>query len=122
MEKEKGRQGGLAKPTMQLSESYPVRMKQIPLAMNTVRYVDQTQQILLSETETEEKEQTSSQNKRMDYSASLHPHYLLQPLARTADGQLMQQMKQLLLTEMSLNRTTCKHVEIKNKHKLLRSR
>lgn len=55
MEKEKGRQGGLAKPTMQLSESYPVRMKQIPLAMNTVRYVDQTQQILLSETETEEK-------------------------------------------------------------------
>lgn len=37
--------------TMLLSETYPARMKQVALATHAVRYVDQTQQVLLRNTD-----------------------------------------------------------------------
>lgn len=48
--------------TMLLSESYPARLQEVPLATNTVLYVDQTQQVLLKHKE--RKEQKDRETKR----------------------------------------------------------
>lgn len=45
--------GGAQTETMALSDSYPARLQQLPLAPDAVLNVDQTQQVFLTHTERE---------------------------------------------------------------------
>lgn len=76
-----GRQGGLAnfrqKQYCYRIKSYPARLQQVPLAMNTVFYVDQSQHVLLRHKERKEQsekgDKRKSQNKNMTVpSVDLH--------------------------------------------------
>lgn len=77
--------GKLQTETMLLSEPYPARLQQFPLATNTVLYVDQTQQVLLRhtdrQTQKERERKIRGQNRRevSDERALQENHYTVHP-------------------------------------------
>lgn len=70
-----GRQGGLAncrqKQCCYRIESYPARLQQVPLPVNTVLYVDQSQQVLLRHKEGKKTERRGEKMKMISVCANM---------------------------------------------------